>query len=146
MLKKVSLFFRNYQLAIFSGIMIGTSYIPFPPWALFFCFVPLWIYWMQNQNSWKKVFFSGWICQFVLTLIGFNWVAYTLQEFGHIPWPAAVIGLILFCSFASLHIPLGGLLWYFLSKKLNLQHLQKILLLPLCISFFDTSDEPRNKL
>ncbi|MCB0406574.1 MAG: apolipoprotein N-acyltransferase [Bdellovibrionales bacterium] len=92
---------------------------------------------MQNQNSWKKVFFSGWICQFVLTLIGFNWVAYTLQEFGHIPWPAAVIGLILFCSFASLHIPLGGLLWYFLSKKLNLQHLQKILLLPLCISFFE---------
>ncbi|MGE5247985.1 MAG: hypothetical protein ACM3L8_06530 [Verrucomicrobiota bacterium] len=35
-----------YQLPLLSGLLIGTSYIPFPPWALAFCFVPLWRFWL----------------------------------------------------------------------------------------------------
>src|ERR1700684_4495578 len=90
-------FLRPLSLSILSGLLIGTSYIPFPPWAIFFCFVPLWISWM-NENSWKRIFWTGWLTQFVLTLIGFNWVAYTVHEFGHMPWILAVPVLFLFCT------------------------------------------------
>src|SRR6185437_13880186 len=75
--------------SILSGILIGTSYIPFPPWAIFFCFVPLWITWF-DEKSWWEIFWTGWATQFVLALIGFNWIAYTVHEFGHLPWLAAL--------------------------------------------------------
>ena len=116
-------------LSILSGIFIGTSYIPFPPWAVFFCFVPLWITWI-NTHSIKKVFLYGWICQFILTFIGFNWVAHTASEFGHLPTPIAAIVLLLFCSFANLYIPITGALWLYLTKKLNISGNKKLLLLP----------------
>lgn len=95
--------------------MIGTSYIPFPPWAIFFCFVPLWLSWLDAKSA-REVFVRGWLCQFVLTLIGFNWVAHTVHEFGHLPLVPSFIALLLFCSFANLHIPLAGLLWFWLKK------------------------------
>lgn len=101
---------------IITGIMVGTSYIPFPPWALFFCFIPLMWYW-SHQNDLKKIFISGWIAQFILTLIGFNWVIYTIHEFGRMPWSLSLIGLLAFCSFANLNIPLAGVIWHLLFKK-----------------------------
>ncbi|MCI0654975.1 MAG: apolipoprotein N-acyltransferase, partial [Methylococcaceae bacterium] len=105
-----------WLLPVLSGILIGTSYIPFPPWALFFCFVPLWIFWMR-QNDFRRIFWGGWITAFVLTLIGFNWVAYTLHEFAHLPWPFALIGLLLYAAVAQLYIPLAGILWFWLQRR-----------------------------
>ncbi|MGE0764766.1 MAG: apolipoprotein N-acyltransferase [Bdellovibrionales bacterium] len=120
---------QYYWLPILSGILIGTSYIPFPPWALFFLYVPLWLWWFK-QDSLKKILLGGWLTQMVLTLIGFNWVAYTIYEFGRLPWPAAVIGLLLFSSFAHLQIPLAGGLWWGLRRLFNLTPLQSLWLLP----------------
>lgn len=99
--------FKYYRLPILSGILIGTSYIPFPPWALFFCLVPLWIFW-QNEPSAIKAFVGGWVCQFVLSLIGFHWIAHTAHEFGQLPWIFAVPALLGFCSFGSLHFAIAG--------------------------------------
>lgn len=129
--------FQEYRWAFLSGVMIGTTYIPFPPWALFFCFVPLWVYWLQNSSDLRKILISGWWTQFTLTLIGFNWVAHTLKEFGHLPWPAALLGLFLFCCFASLHIPLGGALWHFCCKAFRMKNSAQVLLLPVGIAIFE---------
>src|SRR5438445_11168542 len=73
--------------ALLSGILVGTSYIPFPPWALIFCYAPLWLsvtddQWLSvtddqrlsvtdEKTSVKKAFWAGWLPQFTLTLIGF---------------------------------------------------------------------------
>ena len=73
------------KLPILSGVLIGTSYIPFPPWASLFCFVPLWIYWTQ-QSRLSQILWGGVTSAFVFTLIGFNWVTYTLHEFAHLDW------------------------------------------------------------
>lgn len=113
-------FLSSYWLPILAGIFIGTSYIPFLPWALPFLYLPLWIYW-QQQTSLRGVLIGGWITQFVLTLIGFNWVTYTIKEFGHLPMPLAIVGFILFCSFAHLHIPLAGALWWLAQKHLKIK-------------------------
>lgn len=117
---------------------MGTSYIPFPPWALFFCLVPLWSFWLQTKST-KQILITGWLYQFTLTLVGFNWVAHTVYEFGHLPKPAAYLVLILFCSIASLHYPLVGWIWNRLRLKSNWNVTQQILALCLLQSFADRS-------
>lgn len=110
-MNRLSSLTRKFAAPILTGILIGTSYIPFPPWAMFFCFVPLWKFWIEAESA-KDVLLSGWISQFVLTFIGFNWVAHTIHEYGHLPWPIAGLGMLFFCSFASLNVPAAGWIWY----------------------------------
>jgi apolipoprotein N-acyltransferase len=115
-----SLVMKHATLAILTGLLFGTSYIPFPPWAILFCLVPLWSCWLR-EKSLSSIFWTGWIAQFVFNLVGFNWVAYTIHEFGHFPWPAAVLVLFAFCGIANLFIPLVGVLWRLFCEKLQLQ-------------------------
>lgn len=122
--------FRYYLLPILSGILIGTSYIPFPPWALFFCVVPLWMFW-RKEASYKRIFFAGWLTQFILNAIGFHWIAYTVMAFGQMPWFAGLAVLLLFCVLAHLYYPIAGVLWKWISKKLKLSESASLLLLPL---------------
>ena len=119
--------------ALLSGILIGTNYIPFPPWALLFALVPLWTAWFKTPNV-KFVFWSGWLTQFVLTLIGFHWIAYTTVEFGHMPWFVGVLVQIAFCCFANLHYPLSGLLWLFVQKRVPMGALASVCLLALFLN------------
>ena len=120
-----------YFLPLLSGVLIGTNYIPFPPWALFFCYIPLWLFALR-QKKLKTLLIGAWLCQFVCTLIGFNWVAYTIREFGFFPWPLAIAGLLVFASFANLHIPIALFFWFLSRKKIGeTQHILCLLLLPL---------------
>lgn len=96
-------------------------------------YVPLWLVWLE-QNSARRVFWTGWATQFVLTLIGFNWVSYTVYEFGHLPVPLAFGVLMIFCAFAHLHIPLAGVAWFYLGRKLRLGDGTRIVLLPVVMS------------
>jgi apolipoprotein N-acyltransferase len=70
-----------------------------------------------------------------LTLIGFNWVAHTLTEFGHIPLPLAILCLFGYASFGSLHIALGGLVWFGVCKILKPNRFAMMLALPLSVAF-----------
>jgi apolipoprotein N-acyltransferase len=105
-----------WLLPILSGILIGSSYIPFPPWASLFCFVPLWSFW-NRQQSLKTVFLGGLLASFVFALIGFNWVTYLLHEFAHLNWPVAVVGMLLYALVAHLFVPLAGVLWFLGQRK-----------------------------
>jgi apolipoprotein N-acyltransferase len=100
-----------WLLPVLSGFLIGTSYIPFPPWASLFGFVPLWIFWFQ-QTTLKNILLGGWLTAFIFTIIGFNWVAYTLHEFAHLPWIFAILGMLLFAGMAHLYVPVAGILWF----------------------------------
>lgn len=121
---------RHYLLPILAGILIGTSYIPFPPWALLFCITPLWIFWWKEKSA-KKVFWGGWITQFVLNLIGFHWIAHTVVEFGQMPLVAGLAVLLLFCCVAHLYYPIAGVIWFCLKKKFNLSQQASFFILPL---------------
>ncbi len=104
---------RPFFLAVLSGIFVGTSYIPFPGWALLFCYSPLWLAASEVQADstqnvpFKKIFFLGWITQFILTLIGFNWIYYVSTEFGRLHWSIAAIALFLFSSLMHIYIPIA---------------------------------------
>ncbi len=101
----------QWLLPVLSGLLIGTSYIPFPPWASLFCFVPLWLFW-RRQTTFKAVLIGGLTTSFVFTLIGFNWVTYLLHEFAGLDWPLAVIGMLAFALVAHLFVPVAGALWF----------------------------------
>jgi apolipoprotein N-acyltransferase len=101
----------QWWLPVLSGIFIGTSYIPFPPWASLFCFVPLWLFW-QQQKTLKTVVLSGVLTSFIYTLIGFNWVTFTLHEFAKVNWFVAGIGMIIFALIGHLFVPIAGMLWF----------------------------------
>ena len=146
---KHMIFFTPPWLPILSGIFIGTSYIPFPPWASLFAFVPLWVQW-QKSSSLKEVFISGWITQFVLTLIGFSWMAQTFHDFGGFPIPLAYLAQILFAAIANLYIPLAGVIWFKIQTSIHsfrfpsgnvstrLYSFSNLLSLPLILWFLET--------
>ena len=118
-----------YKLPLLSGFFIGTSCIPFPPWALLFCYVPLWLFWIREESI-RKILRGGWLAQFVFCLIGFHWVAFTAHEFGHLPWPFAVLVLLLFCALGHLYFVLAGLAFALLRDRLHLSRTAQLGLLP----------------
>lgn len=122
----------SYRLPLLSGLLLGTSNIPFPPWALFLCLVPLWLFWLR-EGSVRKILWGGWLAQFLFCLIGFHWVAHTAHEFGHMPWPAALLVLLLFCAFGHLFFVLAGLAFALLRIRLGLSRSAQLLLLP-CVT------------
>lgn len=124
----------EYRGPLLSGFLIGTTYIPFPPWALLFCYVPLWIYLTASARSAKQIFFAAWITQIVLTVIGFHWIAYTANEFGQFPWALALIVLFAFAAVVHLYIPLAALIAYWLRKKLSLTPFENLFVLALLFS------------
>lgn len=131
--QNVLAFFKTYLLAILSGLLIGTTYIPFFPWALAFCLVPLWIFWHQNRNSYKKLWIGSWITQFILNLIGFHWVSHTASEFGGFPPLLSHVILVLFASVAHLYYPVAALVWAWASQRTR--GWSTWILMPLCFSF-----------
>jgi apolipoprotein N-acyltransferase len=111
--------FQKYSSILWglaTGVLFATSYPPFPAWALFFAFAPLWVYWYRSKSL-KNVLVSGFVAQFTMTLIGFNWVAHTAREYGHLPSLISFLILIGFCSFAVLSVVIAGVIIFFVNKR-----------------------------
>lgn len=108
-----------------SGVLVGTSYIPFRGWFLLVCFIPLWLAVLplsqREKPAYLKIFLSGWITQFILTLIGFNWIYYVSTEFGHLHWSLALGALLLFAGLMHIYIPISLLIASVLHKKLKIR-------------------------
>ena len=100
-----------------SGVLMGISFTPFPVFAMFFALIPLWLF-IYRQKNLKTVLIGSWLCQFITTLIGFNWIIYTAHSFGQMGWPLSFLILMVFCSFANIYIVLAGGLWFLLAKKI----------------------------
>ncbi len=101
-------------LALLSGVLIGTSYIPFPPWAVFFCYVPLWLFALKAKKL-SNLLAAGFVCQSAVTLIGFNWVFYAVREMEFSFIPSCGLFFV-FVLISNLHIPLSLALWWFIKN------------------------------
>jgi len=134
---------RLLWLAVLSGVFIGTSYIPFPGWALLFCYSPLWLAARESslsaqKISYKKIFFLGWISQFILTLIGFNWIYYVSTEFGLLHWSLAASALFLFAALMHLYIPISLVIAVRVFEKFQISSkLFQFLIFALTLSFLE---------
>ncbi|MFN7824179.1 MAG: apolipoprotein N-acyltransferase [Pseudobdellovibrionaceae bacterium] len=128
-MRKIQNFFKQYWMPFLSGILIGTSWIPLPPVWNFIAWVPLFYWLTSDERTLKQAFWGGWWTQFLLSLIGFHWVAYVAKEFGYLPWPVAMLLLLLFAAFIHLYIPLATLLAVSLRRKLSLSPAMSVLAL-----------------
>jgi apolipoprotein N-acyltransferase len=128
-------FISVFRLPILAGFLIGTSYIPFPPWALFICLSPLFVFWRTTDTA-RQAFWGGWLTQAILNMIGFHWIAYTAVEFGHFPWWLGGIVLLAFCALAHLHYPIAGWVSWHVRKRFGLSDgpafLAMVLIFGLC--------------
>ncbi len=119
-MKQLPNFFNKYKWAILSGILIGTSYLPFPPWALWCGYLPLWwsLLSIKNNNASsnkqiaKDIFRKSWVTQFVLSLIGFYWIFIVSKEYGYLPTPVALLLVLLFASFMHIYIAIAHYLGF----------------------------------
>ncbi|MBL7715717.1 MAG: apolipoprotein N-acyltransferase [Bdellovibrionales bacterium] len=73
--------------------------VAFPPWGLTFllpiCIAP-WFIFLRQTHSAKTAAAQGVWLSFFMTLGGYHWVAYVLQQFAHLSMPLAILGLFLF--------------------------------------------------
>jgi len=87
---------RPDRLILLSSILIVLA---FPPWDLSFliwiALIP-WFMVLNRANSYRNAFIQGLWLSFFMTLGGFYWVASVLHEFGNVPLPLSVLGLLLF--------------------------------------------------
>src|SRR4051794_15206271 len=73
-----------------SGILIVLA---FPPWGLtpliWICLVP-WLGALERAGTARRAMREGVWLSVVMSVLGFYWVAFVLQEFGQVPWPVAI--------------------------------------------------------
>jgi apolipoprotein N-acyltransferase len=145
-----TLAFPLVALPILTGLLIGTSYIPFFPWAMLFGIAPLAVAWYAlaqkplaaEPHALRKLclhgFFLGWLAQFILNAIGFHWIAITAIEFGHFPMVGGVLVLAAFCALAHVYYGFAGALALFIYKKLESRgtKLSSISFISLCFTLF----------
>tara|TARA_Y100000590_G_scaffold469024_1_gene654508 strand:- start:4779 stop:6287 length:1509 start_codon:yes stop_codon:yes gene_type:complete len=74
---------------------------------------------MENTISKKKQFQYSFLLGFLISLLGFYWVAYSLKNYGNLPWPIAIFGLLLFSLFNQPQYVAYGLLRSWILKKLS---------------------------
>lgn len=127
----------HYRAALLSGIFIGTSYIPFPPWAILFAFLPLWIFTMEKAKSWQESFWAGWWTQFILSIIGFHWIAGTAHEFAFIPWPISIIILFLFAAIIHIYFALANVTAWWITQKIQLEKWAQYFICALTFALFE---------
>ena len=83
-------------LTVVSAVLIVLA---FPPWG----FAPLiwvalipWLFALSRARSLKAAWVQGIWLSFLMSVLGFHWVASVLHEFGNIPWVFSILALLLF--------------------------------------------------
>lgn len=100
-------------LAVASGCLYVFSFAPWDQgWLQWIAFVPLFIGAQKLQEKeearlkWFRFFLLGWATAIVITLGGFYWMVYSIQNYGGLPLPAALAIFVLFCFIGQLQVPL----------------------------------------
>lgn len=79
-------------------------------WLVWLGFVPLTLVArVSRQRTPRATFWLGWLGGLCTGLVGFPWIAETLERFGGLPLPVALFGLFLFSAWTA--VPFG--LWTF---------------------------------
>ena len=119
MMNNFSSFIKKYKWPLLSGVIVGTSYIPLPPWGILFCYLPLWWWLINKAENRKEAFIAGWVTQFTLTLIGFHWIFYTANIYGQFPWYLSFLTLIAFCTLAHVYIAITSYCFFIFKEKVD---------------------------
>src|SRR3954468_20081483 len=83
--------------------------ISFPPWGLYpliwICLLP-WFAALRRARNTADALIQGLWLSVLMSVGGFYWVASVLKQFGGLPWPVAIVGLILFSLIGQPQFPI----------------------------------------
>ncbi len=111
---------RQALLAVASGAGYAIAWPGYEQWFLaWLCFIPLlWVLDDPGLGKRRALVFS-WLGGLTAHLMGYYWIAGMLRNFGHLPWPLAILGYVLLCLAQSSLFGGWGLLTYVLSQRLR---------------------------
>lgn len=100
--------------------------LAFPPYDLSFlvwiCLIP-WFFALQRRadsvTPLKDSIVQGIWLSVWMSLLGFFWVGYVLKQFGNLPWPVAVVGLLLYSFIGQPQFYLFARIQQLAGKRLN---------------------------
>lgn len=99
---------RPILLTAFSALLFVLSFPPYGVWPLaFVCLVP-WLIALRDLPSRRAAFFSGIGLSVGITVGGYFWVGTTLEHFGGLPAPVAMLGCVLFGLFNQIQFAVWG--------------------------------------
>jgi apolipoprotein N-acyltransferase len=79
-----------------SGVLIVLAFPPYGIWPLIWIALVPWLLALRRTANWKQALAQGVWLSFTMTVLGFHWVAFVIHEYGEVPWPLAILGLLLF--------------------------------------------------
>ena len=101
---------------ILSAVLIVLSFPPFNfSFLIWICLIP-WFFALRRVRSMQAALVQGIWLSFFMTVFGFYWVAFVLQEFGNLPWIVAFLALFLFGTFAQPQFILFSPIFYVLAR------------------------------
>src|SRR4051794_28191442 len=86
-------------LTFLSGVLIVFAFPPWNLWPLAWIFLVPWFMALKRAPTLKNAVIQGVWLSYFMSLGGFSWVAFALQEFGGLNWGLSILGLQLFCIF-----------------------------------------------
>lgn len=83
--------------AVIGGVLLFLGYVGFDQFYLeWICLVP--VLWAVRDQHPRRAFFIGWLAGIVAHTGGFYWVIGMFKAFAGLPWPVAVLGLLLLAA------------------------------------------------
>ncbi len=92
-------------LALLSGLLLALSF-PHTEAYLFawVAFVPL--FFALHKSTPSRAFFLGWLCGFAYFLGTVSWLAFTMAEYGKLPWAISTLLMLALVSYLAVYLGL----------------------------------------
>lgn len=87
---------RKLLLILLAAVLFVLGFPPFSLWPLAALSLVPWIFVLEESRTRKEAVLYSLLFSFLITLMGFYWVAYVLQNFGGLPWSIAILMLMAF--------------------------------------------------
>jgi apolipoprotein N-acyltransferase len=123
------------SLTLLSAILIVLSFPPYGIYPLIWVALIPWFFSLNRTKTWKQAFAQGVLLSFLMTVIGFYWVASVLKEFAELPSWLAIIGLCLFGLIGQPQfLVFAPIFRYLKNKSTESPSLRQGLVLSLCLA------------
>jgi len=117
----------RYLPAFLSGAASVLAFSPFDYFWLVYFSIAL-LFWLWIKCSPKQAAWTGWFFGMGLLGIGTFWLHISIDQFGGVPMPIAMLLAVLFAMFMSLFYALAGWLSISLHQRLSLSRVQTLLI------------------
>lgn len=88
--------YSPHPWTLLAGVLIVAAFPPWNLWPLLWVALIPWFMALEASENSHRAFVQGIWLSIVMSLGGFYWVAFVLQEFGNLPWSLSILGLFLF--------------------------------------------------